>query len=307
MVPIAPLFVWRHSERIHSCFPVKVELKHSSFVLFCDILTYFAYRNHADFEPVATGLGVNCANDGCWDNVSPSHSAWNLVGTDNHPNVACYYPKEDFISCTTDYGWETCYTDILAMVCPCQPATLENACHWESPPHKPAVTTWSGTQSGTSCLDRINYWRKKACEDGWPECPPEGLPPMTECTCCHSCANAESEYDKQNGAHASFGQCGGFYSQGQGGGSSCAAVIDMFVSERAQFGGKCEGHCGPIVAPGCQTFFWGEYNGFYTLDWGDCPWEECNNYCANPSKKQCFLHSPSDVDTSGCANAKPYY
>ena len=39
---------------------------------------------------------------------------------------------------------------------------------------------------------------------------------MTECVACHECANSESDYDSEFGAHSSFTRCGE-RSQGQGG------------------------------------------------------------------------------------------
>merc|ERR1712003_300993 len=101
-----------------------------------------------------------------------------------------------------------------------------------------------GNPKGTSCIDRINYWRKRACDENWVECPPQGLPPMTECTCCHECANSQSHYDKE-----------------QGGGHALAADGVM----------RCGGHCTPILESGCKTFFWGNYQGWHTLNWGSCP------------------------------------
>ena len=106
------------------------------------------------------------------------------------------------------------------------------------------------------------YWRRRACDEGWYECPPSGLPPMTECVCCHECTNSQAQYDGIYGAHKSFKRCGD-RTQGSGGGPNCATVIDAFVSERkADENGimKCEGHCGPILRHGCQTFHWGRAN-----------------------------------------------
>ena len=59
-----------------------------------------------------------------------------------------------------------------------------------------------------SCIDRVNYWRKRACDEKWIECPETGLPPMSECTCCHTCANSQAEFDSINGVHSSFTRCG---------------------------------------------------------------------------------------------------
>lgn len=83
---------------------------------------------------------------------------------------------------------------------------------------------------------------------------------MTECTCCHECANSQSQFSKMNNApHGANTRCGD-NSQGEGGGINCAAVIDSFIAEREtniKDGIKrCEGHCGPILEQGCRTFFW---------------------------------------------------
>ena len=154
---------------------------------------------------------------------------------------------------------------------------------------------------GTSCIDRVNYWRKRACDEGWAECPPQGLPPMTECTCCHECANSQSHYDSENSAHASFTQCGEM-SQGSGVGANCKSVIDGFVSERAMAADgvmRCQGHCGPILEHGCNTFFWGRYKRWHTLNWGSCPKDRCDEYCANPNRKECFS-SDADIEPNMC-------
>jgi hypothetical protein len=74
-------------------------------------------------------------------------------------------------------------------------------------------------------------------------------------------------------------------------------VIDSFVAERAPDGDgvmRCTGHCGPIVASGCQTFFWGKArnSGFHTLNWRSCNVEQCRAYCDdNPG--DCFTHATS--------------
>jgi hypothetical protein len=119
---------------------------------------------------------------------------------------------------------------------------------------------------------------------------------MTECTACHQCSNSEAEYDEANGAHASFTRCGE-NAQGEGGGETCADVIDGFVSEGAPDAEgvmRCEGHCGPILEPGCLSSSWGRDrdSGFHTLNWGGCDAATCNAYCeGNPGN--CFTHATS--------------
>ena len=73
----------------------------------------------------------------------------------------------------------------------------------------------------SDCQIRINHHRAKY-----------GVDPITERTELHSCANRQSEYDKQMGAHKSYKRCGGLGSQGSGGGSTCGSVIDQFFNER---------------------------------------------------------------------------
>jgi len=185
---------------------------------------------------------------------------------------------------------------------------LDQACEWSCPEHSAPVAKWpENVETGTSCLERINYWREKACEDGWPECPPAGLPPIVECTSCHQCANTQSEYDAIHGAHASFTRCGEFV-QGSGGGQNCADVIDSFVAEREQTGGICTGHCGPIVKAGCNEFHWGRTEepnsaGYfhYTLNWGNCGTDTCDNHCDSVAGTDdaCFA---SGIDTPSCSN-----
>lgn len=74
-----------------------------------------------------------------------------------------------------------------------------------------------------------------------------------------------------------------------------AAVIDSFISERQVFPDSngqvvCRGHCGPIVAHGCNTFFWGKAktSDFHTLNWRSCDVDKCNSYCSNPTSNGCF-------------------
>jgi len=272
----------------------------------CDEGRTVEYPNIASFAPIAAGLGFTCRPGGCWNSVSPTEGLYLVsIATDaTNGTKACYVPLQSTLSCSAQPGNANCYGERYSSVCPCVPKALDKACNWTCPPHNATRAVWK--TSGTSCLERVNYWRKKACEDGWVECPPGGLPPMVECTACNQCANSEAEYDSTHGAHASFTRCGELV-QGEGGGDSCADVIDGFVSERqadAQGVVRCTGHCGPIVAPGCHTFSWGRANNsnFHTLDWDGCNANACQNYCTAHSG-DCFTvpTSPSmtcdDPDT----------
>ncbi len=261
------------------------------------------------FAPIAEGLGFTCREGGCWESEAPSEGLY-LVSfeTADDGTKSCYFPTESELRCDTHSGNANCFGERYAQVCPCTVKPLDEACLWDCPPHNTTQAVWK--TDGTSCLERINYWRMRACEEGWVECPPSGLPPMVECTACHECANSEAEYDAEHGAHASFGRCGESV-QGEGGGSTCADVIDAFVSERApdEFGVmQCTGHCGPIVVHGCQTFFWGKDrdSGFHTLNWRSCNVETCTGYCdENPD--DCFTHetSPSMECDDPTQNAEP--
>ena len=62
---------------------------------------------------------------------------------------------------------------------------------------------------------------------------------------------------------------------------------------------RCQGHCGPILEHGCNTFFWGRYKRWHTLNWGSCPKDQCDEYCANPNKKECFS-SDADIEPNMC-------
>jgi hypothetical protein len=191
--------------------------------------------NISNFAPVANAFGFGCKKGGCWNGVSGSGQIWVSRDTDTSgatPTKNCYFPNDGKpVSCSNTPGNANCYGERYSTICPCHVKPLETSCSWKSPPNHAATSSWGNYLNGTSCLDRINYWRRKACEDGWKECPPCGLPPMVECTACHECANSEADYDKVNGAHASFTRCGERV-QGEGGGATCAAVIDAFVSER---------------------------------------------------------------------------
>ncbi|MBU1534369.1 hypothetical protein KKF84_03560 [Myxococcota bacterium] len=268
-----------------------------------------AHSDIASFAPIAEGLGFSCKEGGCWWPDAPAEGLYLVsINTDENGAKTCFFPTETTLSCSSDPGNANCYGERYASVCPCVTKPLDEACEWECPPNHTTQAVWK--TDGTSCVERINYWRKRACEEGWVECPPAGLPPMVECTACHECANSEAEYDAENGAHASFGRCGE-HVQGEGGGATCADVIDAFVSERAPDEEgimRCTGHCGPIVAHGCQTFFWGKDrdSGFHTLNWRSCNVAQCQSYCAdNPT--ECFTHetSPQMTCDDPTQNAEP--
>mmetsp|Transcript_36386 Transcript_36386/g.43826 ORF Transcript_36386/g.43826 Transcript_36386/m.43826 type:complete len:665 (-) Transcript_36386:187-2181(-) len=267
------------------------------------------HMNIGELDPISTGLGFSCKKGDCWDGRSVDGETW--IDNSNNCERNCYFPEtEGNYGCHESVGNANCFRERYTLVCPCNVKALDEACEWSCPEHSAHVAKWPNVEEGdgTSCLERINYWRKKACEDGWPECPPAGLPPMVECTSCHQCANSQSEYDAIHGSHKSFQRCGE-YSQGSGGGRTCKDVIDAFVSERESFDGLCKGHCGPIVGQGCDEFHWGRTeepngNGFYhyTLNWGNCNKGKCDSYCdaAEPGTgSECFA---SGIDTPGCSN-----
>ncbi len=261
----------------------------------CDHGRPVAHNGIDGFKEIAAGLGFMCREGGCWWPDAPSEGLYLVsIETNEDGSKTCFFPTQSEHSCSNHPGNANCYGERYASVCPCVAKPLDEACAWECPPHHTTRAVWKTT--GTSCVERINYWRKRACEDGWVECPPAGLPPMVECTACHECANSEAEWDKDNGAHNSFGRCGESV-QGEGGGATCADVIDGFVAERAPDENgivRCTGHCGPIVAPGCQTFHWGKDrdSGFHTLNWRSCNAEKCQSFCDdNPGA--CFTHDTS--------------
>lgn len=242
------------------------------------------------FTAVAAGLGFTCQPGDCFSN-SMSQMMWASISTTS-PRT-CYFPANTSgtYDCNAHPGNANCWGERYSMVCPCAPSALDQSCPAQMP-SKTAMAQWSPPNSpGTTCLERINYWRQRACAEGWPECPPCGLPPMTECTSCHECANSQADYDEIHGAHSSFMRCGDS-NQGEGGGLTCAAVIDGFVAERQVFPDSngqvvCRGHCGPILQPGCQSFFWGRsIKGFHTLNWGTCNVQACGAYCNDPTKTQ---------------------
>ena len=248
----------------------------------CDQGRAIEHPDMEAFEPVAGGLGFTCRAGGCWDGVAPGEGMY-LVSIEERDDGtrACYFPDEAAVRCDTHPGNANCFGERYSTVCPCVVAPLDGACEWSCPPTSTTRAVWK--TEGTSCLARINYWRMRACEEGWVECPPAGLPPMVECTACHECANSEADHDQANGAHASFRRCGE-NAQGEGGGATCADVIDSFVAERAPDEDgvmRCQGHCGPIVRHGCQSFSWGKDRdtGFHTLNWGGCNAETCQSYC----------------------------
>ncbi|MCA9522693.1 MAG: hypothetical protein KC609_17070 [Myxococcales bacterium] len=265
----------------------------------CDSERVIETKDIASFARIAAGLGFTCKKGGCWDSKAPSAGLILVsINSGADGSKTCYFPEETTFSCSNHPGNANCFGERYASVCPCVPKPLDQACSWSCPPNHTTRAVWK-TQ-GTSCVERINYWRKRACEEGWPECPPAGLPPMVECTACHECANSQAAYDKLNGAHASFKRCGELV-QGVGGGQTCADVIDSFVSERAPDENgimRCTGHCGPILAHGCQTFFWGRDrdSGLHVLNWRSCNATLCQQYCAdNPG--DCFSVETSTPKT----------
>ena len=276
----------------------------------CDHGRLVEYSDLTGFAPVAESLGFRCKEGGCWWPDAPSEGQYLVsIEADDQGARSCFFPTESTLSCTSDPGNANCFGERYASVCPCVAKPLDAVCEWECPPHGTTRSVWK-TQ-GSSCLARINYWRRRACEEGWPECPPAGLPPMAECTACHECANSEAAWDKQHGAHDSFKRCGES-SQGEGGGATCADVIDSFISERAPDESgvmRCRGHCGPILRPGCQTFHWGkdQDSGFHTLNWGSCNVDKCESYCGD-HPDDCFVHDSSPelgCDAGDDAEANP--
>jgi hypothetical protein len=256
-------------------------LSYSASFHSCDDGRQVTTPNIDSFAPVAEGLGFSCKEGGCWDEAPGTGMLLVSIDTDSSGAKSCFFPSESTFSCRVDPGNANCFGERYSTVCPCVTKALDAACEWTCPPNNTTTATWN--TDGTSCLERINYWRQRACDEGWVECPPAGLPPMVECTACHQCVNSQAEFDADNGAHASFTRCGELV-QGEGGGATCADVIDSFVAERAPDSHgvmRCEGHCGPIVAPGCRTFSWGRDrdSAFHTLDWGGCSVETCDSYC----------------------------
>eukprot|EP00164_Ancoracysta_twista_P014709 GFYU01024043.1.p1 GENE.GFYU01024043.1~~GFYU01024043.1.p1 ORF type:complete len:407 (-),score=65.49 GFYU01024043.1:259-1479(-) len=260
--------------------------------------------NAAEFnDRFADAFGFTCTKGGCWKGVSGAGQVW--LGIQGDKEKKCYFPESGTPDCEAQPGNANCFGKRFSILCPCKAKPLDGACPWSCPPQNTKLAQWPSAND-TSCLGRINYWRKRACDEGWPECPPCGLPPMVECVGCHECANSQAAYDKKNGAHKSFKRCGDRV-QGEGGGKTCADVIDAFVSERQVFpdsNGKvvCRGHCGPIVKAGCQTFFWGrdKDSGFHTLNWRTCDTEKCNNYCKNPTDGECFSLEPDVTPSNTC-------
>ena len=275
----------------------------------CDQGRPLKYTDMPSFAKIAEGLGFECREGGCWDSEAPSKGQILVsIKTNDKGSKSCYFPTETEHSCNDHPGNANCFGERYASVCPCVAKPLDQACEWECPPTNTTRPVWK--TSGTSCLERINYWRKRACEEGWVECPPAGLPPMAECTACHECTNSEAAWDKKNGAHDSFKRCGES-AQGEGGGQTCADVIDSFVAERAADEDgvmRCQGHCGPILRPGCQTFSWGKDkdSGFHTLNWGGCNPDKCQSYCDdNPGDCYTVPTSPSSTCDDPTDGAEP--
>jgi hypothetical protein len=262
----------------------------------CDEGRPVEHKDKESFMEIAAGLGFTCKDGGCWGSVAPGEGMY-LVSTATDAvdgSKTCYFPDETTHSCSTAPGNANCFGERYSTVCPCVVKPLDEACPWSCPPNNTTRAVWK--TAGTSCVERVNYWRRKACEEGWVECPPAGLPPMVECTACDECANSEAQWDSTHGAHASFTRCGELV-QGEGGGATCADVIDAFVSERKPDKDgilRCEGHCGPILAPGCRTFSWGRAadSDFHTLNWDSCNVTACQDYCTT-HPGECFTHDMS--------------
>jgi len=265
----------------------------------CDGGQPLRQRDIASFKKVSDGLGFTCKPGKCWKGEAPGEGMVLIsIDADKNGSKSCYFPSEKTYSCNAHPGNANCFGERYSTVCPCVAKPLDQACNWTCPPHNTKTAKWK--TDGTSCLARINYWRKRACDEGWPECPPGGLPPMAECTACHECANSEAEYDKDRGAHASFKRCGET-AQGEGGGRTCADVIDAFIAERkpdATGVMRCQGHCGPILRPGCRSFSWGKDrdSNFHTINWGGCDANKCQNFCKN-RPGACFTHATSPSKT----------
>jgi len=265
-----------------------------------------SHTDKESFKPISTGMGFNCKEGRCGFD-SGSGEMW--IDQTQNCERTCHFPttESEYYSCDDSVDNSNCFGERYTLACPCNVKPLDQACEWSCPDHSASVALWPEDEDGTSCLERINYWRKRACEENWPECPPAGLPPYVECTSCHQCANTQSEYDAIHGAHQSFKRCGEFV-QGSGGGRTCADVIDSFVSER-ESSGLCQGHCGPIVKHGCSTFHWGrteEQNSwggyFYTLNWGNCNTDKCDAHCDSVAgtNDACFS---SGIEPAGCGTS----
>lgn len=98
---------------------------------------------------------------------------------------------------------------------------VEDTTFTDAPTPPKSVTMSPTTFTISDCQERINFLRAKF-----------SITPISERKDLHSCANRQSEFDKQVGAHKSFKRCGAVGSQGSGGGSKCSNVIDMFYHER---------------------------------------------------------------------------
>ena len=265
-------------------------------------------RNENELQPISDGMGFNCESNVCDWGGSPNLGQMMVSANGDDCDRTCLLPNsDDYLKCNEPIGQANCLGERYTLVCPCHTVPLDESCEWSCPDHSAPVAKWpENMETGTSCLERINYWRKRACNEGWHECPPGGLPPIVECTSCHKCANTQSEYDVIFGSHSSFTRCGES-DQGSGGGPNCAALIDGFIAERdLLFNGKCLGHCAPILYPGCTEFHWGrtkETNEaghyHYTLNWGSCDTDTCNSYCdsVEGTDDDCFS---SGVETLSC-------
>ena len=209
----------------------------------CDI-TQQLYHNYDSFKSIADGLNFTCKTGNCGGTTGAKQIRVSR-GLATGDEKECFFPRDDItgtFSCDSHPGNANCFGRRYTLICPCVSKPLHQACSWTTPPYYPVEFGLDWGERGAnvnnaSCLDRINWWRKKACDEGWPECPKQvsnilpyiisyinptmlilykGLPPMTECICGHRCANSQSEYDRQFGAHKSFKRCAIANSQGSG-------------------------------------------------------------------------------------------
>jgi hypothetical protein len=143
-------------------------LGQSSTFYACDD-TVSTFLNNASFSRISQLLGFTCTAGGCWNSVAPGTGLQIVsiatAGDVAHPTRKCYFPNETKFRCDTDPGNANCFGERYIAVCPCQSKPLDEACKWDCG-NFPLVPKLDMTQDG-SCIARINYWRKKACADGW--------------------------------------------------------------------------------------------------------------------------------------------
>ena len=249
-------------------------------------------RTLDEFEPIYTGLGVECREHTCPWYIAHAAAIQHNNGAGSKP--MCPLPDSDEhakVDCFKDMGNANCASARYSFACPCIARELENACFWpDTSAIQPTIAAWPTEEEVDEggCLARVNYWRKRACDEGWPECPPCGLPPMSECVGCHECMNTKADtnfdsFDAGTGYHASNGRCGGS-NENNGGGSqaSCGAWIDNFLRNAE---GNCHTHCNQFLAEGCTTMKWGKKpdNNRHTLQFYNCNEETCSDYCDSPN------------------------